>query len=246
MITGRVLAKVADLRNIPVADHSGNETVFVVVLDSGGDSHFLQVRYVYSSDRETLPERFFDYSVLYRFNVTRDPSCDGPVVDIRHVKSTTGVSGVITPAADAPEIAWNGDARLTCFVLKPGGWRVTEDGRAFSRDGDISPSTSKQLVFEAAPGPKQVIYKLDGVILSDPLRGFGRAIEKYGDQTPVVCLIDSRLPIYLAFEGAGIAEKAGFRDVPSFALDHSTGKVSEIKFGLWVSQPAPLVESPQQ
>jgi hypothetical protein len=102
---------------------------------------------------------------------------------------------------------------------------------------DATRATPKQLVFSATPSAKGVRYKLDDTIVSDPLRGFGKAIEKYGDELPVICLIDSRLPIYLVAESAATAGKAGFKNVRSFAVDHSTGKVSEIKLGPWVSAP---------
>jgi len=81
------------------------------------------------------------------------------------------------------------------------------------------------------PVRRAFFYKVDDTTVSDQLRGFGKAVEKYGDEWPVVCLIDSRLPIRVVGEAAATAGKAGFKNVRSFALDHSTGKVSEIKFG---------------
>jgi hypothetical protein len=102
---------------------------------------------------------------------------------------------------------------------------------------DETRATPWQLVFPATPGAKGILYKVDDTSVSDPLRGFGKAIEKYGDEFPVLCLIDSRLPIRVVGEVAATAGKAGFRNVRSFAVDHSTGKVSEIKFGPWMSVP---------
>ena len=102
---------------------------------------------------------------------------------------------------------------------------------------DETRATPRQLVFSATPGAKDILYKVDDTSVSDPLRGFGKAIEKYGDEFPVLCLIDSRLPTRVVGEVAATAGKAGFRNVRSFAVDHSTGKVSEIKFGPWMSVP---------
>ena len=102
---------------------------------------------------------------------------------------------------------------------------------------ETSRATPKQLAFSATPGAKGPLYKVGDTIVSDPLRAFGKAIEKYGDELPVVCLIDSRLPIRVVGEAAATAGKAGFKNVRSFAVDHNTGKVSEIKFGPWMSVP---------
>jgi hypothetical protein len=94
-----------------------------------------------------------------------------------------------------------------------------------------------RLVFSATSSAKGIVYKIDGVIVSDPLRGFGNAIEKYGDDLPVICLIDGRLPILVIGNAVSTAEKVGFKHVRSFVVDHNTGKVSEAKFGPWTSAP---------
>lgn len=102
---------------------------------------------------------------------------------------------------------------------------------------DIRSATPKELVFSATPSAKGVVYKVDKSPVSDPLRGLGKAIEKYGEDLPVVCLIDSRLPIRLVGEASALAGKAGFKNVRTFAVDHSSEKVSEIKIGPWMSTP---------
>ena len=79
--------------------------------------------------------------------------------------------------------------------------------------------------------------KVDNETVSDPLRGLGKAVEKYGEDLPVICLIDSRLPIRLTGEAPALAGKAGFKNVRTFVLDHVSGKISEIKLGPWVSAP---------
>jgi hypothetical protein len=91
----------------------------------------------------------------------------------------------------------------------------------------------KQLVFTAFPSVHGVSYKVGNTSESDPLRGFGKAVEKYGDELPVVCLIDSRLPVRLIAETSALAGKAGFKNVRTFALDQRSGKVSEVKLGPW-------------
>jgi hypothetical protein len=102
---------------------------------------------------------------------------------------------------------------------------------------DVSRGTPKELVFSATPAAPGILYKIDNTTVSDPLRGFGKAIEKYGDNFPVVCLIDNRLPIRIVEEAAALAGKAGFKNVRTFAVDHDSAKVSEIKVGPWLSAP---------
>ena len=128
--------------------------------------------------------------------------------------------------------------RSKVFVWTLAMWQMicfTSVAVAYSQEA--TRATPKQLVFSATPGAKGILYKVDDTTVSDQLRGFGKAVEKYGDEWPVVCLIDSRLPISVVGEAAATAGKAGFKNVRSFALDHSTGKVSEIKFGPWMSIP---------
>lgn len=93
----------------------------------------------------------------------------------------------------------------------------------------------KQLIFSATPTPKGVEYKIGDVVVSDPLRGLGKAVERYGDEIPVLCIIDSRLPMLVVSNAIANAGKAGFKNVRSFALDHDTKKVSEVKFGRWTT-----------
>jgi hypothetical protein len=106
---------------------------------------------------------------------------------------------------------------------------------ACAQDGSVK--RQRELIFSATPSSRGVLYKIDGAIVSDPLRGLGRAIEKYGDEAPVVCVIDSRLPIRVFMNAIGIAGKAGFRNIRGFAFDHRTNEVSEIKFGPWSTAP---------
>jgi len=93
----------------------------------------------------------------------------------------------------------------------------------------------KQLLFSSAPSASGIVYKIDGMIVADPLRGYGKAIEKYGEMTPVVCLVDNRLPISVVGNVVAIAGKAGFKNVRSFVVDHNSSAISEIKFGPWTS-----------
>jgi hypothetical protein len=95
----------------------------------------------------------------------------------------------------------------------------------------------KQLVFTVLPSANGVSFRVNNTREPDPLRGLGMAVEKYGDELPVVCFIDSRLPVRLIAEASALAGKAGFKNVRTFALDHSTGKVSEVKLGPWRSMP---------
>lgn len=94
-----------------------------------------------------------------------------------------------------------------------------------------------RLVFTVLPSTHGVSYKVNNTQEADPLRGLGNAVEKYGNDLPVICVIDSTLPVRLVAEASALAGKAGFTNVRTFALDHSTGKVSEVKLGPWRSAP---------
>ncbi len=98
----------------------------------------------------------------------------------------------------------------------------------------------KQLEFSANPSASGIVYEIDGKIVVDPLRGLGKAIEEHGEMTPVVCLVDTRLPILVVGNVVAIAGKAGFKNVRSFVVDHNSGAISEIKFGPWTSNVEPL------
>lgn len=97
--------------------------------------------------------------------------------------------------------------------------------------------TPKELVFSALPGTKGILYKINKTPVSDPLRALGKANEKYGDDLRVICLVDNRLPIHLIGEAAAMAGKAGFKSVRTFAVDHVSGKASEVKLGPWTTEP---------
>jgi hypothetical protein len=71
--------------------------------------------------------------------------------------------------------------------------------------------------------------------VSDPLRGFGNAIKEFGEESPVICLIDSRLQILVVGNAVAMAGKAGFKNVRSFVVDHGTRRTSEVKFGPWTA-----------
>jgi hypothetical protein len=119
-------------------------------------------------------------------------------------------------------------AVLSLIVLGP-------TSLAYSQEAPRAAPT--ELVFSAILGTKGIVYKVDNEAVSDPLRGLGKEIEKYGEDLPVICLIDSRLPIRLTGEAPALAGKAGFKNVRTFALDHVSGKISEIKLGPWVPAP---------
>ena len=96
---------------------------------------------------------------------------------------------------------------------------------------------TRRVVFAVLPGAHGVIYKVNNNREADPLRGLGKAIERNGKDSPVICVIDSRLPVFQLGEASALAGKAGFKNVRIFALDHDTGKVSEVTLGPWRSTP---------
>jgi hypothetical protein len=129
-IVGRVAVKVADIQDLNIGGHSESFTVFVISLESKRPDKqpdkLVQVRYSYSSDRQRLPEYFFDYSIRYRFRVVRDPSCDENVMDIRDPESGNlgGLAGEISPTRGAPNIHWDIHRPLDCYLLSPGKYKV--------------------------------------------------------------------------------------------------------------------------
>ena len=129
-IVGRVAAKVWDAQNINIENHVESFTIFVISL--GPKEHnehpdrFAQVRYIYSSTKQSLPDSFFDYAIRYRFRVVRDPGCDGFVTDIRDPESEKlpGVAGEIGHARSAPDTLWDPRLPLECYLLSPGKYKV--------------------------------------------------------------------------------------------------------------------------
>jgi hypothetical protein len=97
---------------------------------------------------------------------------------------------------------------------------------------------SEQIIVTVAPSRGGKLYKIDGSTVSDPLRALARTLEKYGDERPVVILVDNRLPISSIGEAAALAGKAGFKHVRSFAWEAKENKGSEIKSGAWLSVPS--------
>ena len=129
-IVGRVAAKVADIQDLNIGSHSESFTVFVISLESKRPDkqpdQLVQVHYSYSSDRQRLPEYFFDYSIRYRFRVVHDPSCDENVMDIRDPESGKlgGLAGEISPALGAANIHWDIHRPMDCYLLSPGKYKV--------------------------------------------------------------------------------------------------------------------------
>jgi hypothetical protein len=127
-IVGRVAAKVWDA-HLNMENHSESFTVFVISLESKGHNKqpdkFVQVRYIYSSDKQSLPDSFFDYAIRYRFRVVRDPSCDEFVRDIRDPESGkfSGLAAELSPARNAPDTLWNPRLPLDCYLLSPGKYK---------------------------------------------------------------------------------------------------------------------------
>jgi hypothetical protein len=129
-IVGRVSAKVCDVQNINIDNHVESFTIFVISLGPKEPNQqpdkFVQVRYIYSSTKQSLPDSFFDYAIRYRFRVVRDPSCDGFVTDIRDPESEklSGVAAEIGHARGAPDTLWDSRLPLECYLLSPGKYKV--------------------------------------------------------------------------------------------------------------------------
>ena len=127
-------------------------------------------------------------------------------------------------------------AKLSIFILAAF-LLILPGSTSLGHAQDAQRATATELVFSASAGAKRIVYKVGNETVADPLRGLGKAVEKYGEDLPVICLIDSRLPIRLTGEAPALAGKAGFKHVRTFALDHVSGKISEIKLGPWLSAP---------
>jgi hypothetical protein len=128
-IVGRVSARVSDMQLGPM-DHADSFAIFIVWMESKVDDRqpgkYVKVYYLYSSNKDSLPASFFDYSIRYRFHLLRDSSCDGFVTDIRDPESEKfpGLSAEVTPSRGSPLFEWVGHPMLDCYLLSPGKYKV--------------------------------------------------------------------------------------------------------------------------
>ncbi len=129
--------------------NSQNFSSFVFSIESPKDNQkstkFVLVYYDYTSDRQTLPRSFFDYSILYELRAIRDPHCDSRVTDNQEPELSQGgssglLSGELLPALNSPYWSkldqrfppWDRAAPLECYLLRPGKYRVRDKVRTVS------------------------------------------------------------------------------------------------------------------
>lgn len=90
----------------------------------------------------------------------------------------------------------------------------------------------KSLFLLVEPAKDYLAYHLDSVDVSaDPLRGLGVAIEKNGQDRPLMIAVDSRLPIRVLWNAGALAGKAGFVNIRFYAFNHEDRKMVEVSFG---------------
>lgn len=101
-------------------------------IKGGEGSRYIKVLYTYLGDEAALPEEIFDGSKRWRFNLTRDRSCDGPLPGKAESKDSAAETktGAQLPqlqrtrGAEAEAVPT--DSSLPCYVLRPRDFRSTE------------------------------------------------------------------------------------------------------------------------
>jgi len=77
---------------------------------------------------------------------------------------------------------------------------------------------------------ERVIYKVNSRIVRDPLHAMGEALEKQGQDCPVIVLLDWDSPISQIFDAPAFASKAGFKNIRIFIFDsHDKRYMSEVE-----------------
>jgi hypothetical protein len=133
---GHILARVEWTTGYRINSLSGQRyEVFIFGIDAwdskiGRFASPVKVVYEFYRDEPNLPEKFFDFSSRYALTVVRDTKCDESVKSLSY-EANVSKSGKPLPETyvlkvlDGPPT--NGlkpDLLLSCFVLRPGQYRV--------------------------------------------------------------------------------------------------------------------------
>ena len=102
------------------------------------------------------------------------------------------------------------------------------------------PSTPKPIVVLVEKVHDAIQYRINSVIVEHPLLELSKMESKYGENYPVIAIVDSRLPIEMVGSVEGMAIKAQLLVTRSFIYDVNGNSMAEIKFGKWL----PFSQSP--
>lgn len=107
-------------------------------------------------------------------------------------------------------------------------------GQSGRNQGAIA--STRPTVVEVEKTQRGVAYKVDGqradlTATTSLLYLLNRVCEKRGSNTPIVVLLDPRVPIDQIGNVDGTAGKAQLNNLRYFVLDRDTQKMSEIKWG---------------
>ena len=105
------------------------ESIFVFGVTVGGSASRrpVKVRYLFFTQKDELPENFFDSTKQYDLRVRREPQCDEPS---QTLLATHNADGTPFPPGDGPRFLTNAHALvpdsgvLPCYVLNPGEYRL--------------------------------------------------------------------------------------------------------------------------
>lgn len=87
------------------------------------------------------------------------------------------------------------------------------------------------VLVELKKSGRQLSYVVNSSPVADPLRALGVKLEQLGEDCPVVAIVPWNASLQEMSEIIGLASKAGFKNIRTFASDPSTGFMVEIKFG---------------
>lgn len=91
----------------------------------------IKFSYRFQPQDPRIPGSLFDYTLVHRFTMVRDESCDETwsALSVRYLFDEDGkITGKTTAmqfAPNAPKIDLTGDATLKCYVVTPKGYRTT-------------------------------------------------------------------------------------------------------------------------
>ncbi len=110
-----------------------------------------------------------------------------------------------------------------------------------SRAQQDTPGGRKPIVVMVQKEQGHLIYKVNSRIVRDPLRAMGEALEKQGQDCPVVVLLDWDSPASQIFDAPAFASKAGFKNIRTFIFDSRDKRyMSEVE----VKQGVPFTVDP--
>jgi len=95
----------------------------------------------------------------------------------------------------------------------------------------VSAQTAKPIVFMLSKNNGKLSYSVESKLVKDPLRGLGEQVEQKGENYPVVIFFTPDVTFEEENDIELIANKAGFKNVRSFARSRDPEFMQELKWG---------------